>query len=97
MQVYIVYLGLTQHNDPYLTSNSHIQLLSSVFSRFSLVFTYFTYILELQHLFILLIILFSEEDAKRSMLYSYKHAFSGFSARLSSTQAASLASNEPKP
>ncbi|KAJ0021322.1 hypothetical protein Pint_31471 [Pistacia integerrima] len=66
--VYIVYLGLTQYNDPYLTSNSHIQLLSSVFS--------------------------SEQDAKRSMLYSYKHAFSGFSARLSSTQAASLAKIE---
>ncbi|KAK7822258.1 subtilisin-like protease sbt3.18 [Quercus suber] len=33
----------------------------------------------------------SEEDAKQSILYSYKHSFSGFSAKLNSTQATSLA------
>ncbi|KAK0605814.1 hypothetical protein LWI29_030979 [Acer saccharum] len=33
----------------------------------------------------------SEEDAKRSMLYSYKHSFSGFSAKINASQAASLA------
>ncbi|KAK1378948.1 subtilisin-like protease SBT3.18 [Heracleum sosnowskyi] len=34
------------------------------------------------------------EDAKQSMLYSYKHSFSGFSAKLNSTQANSLAEIE---
>ncbi|KAK6936972.1 Peptidase S8/S53 domain [Dillenia turbinata] len=38
----------------------------------------------------------SQEDAKQSMLYSYKHSFSGFSAKLNSTQATTLASNDPK-
>ncbi|KDP30627.1 hypothetical protein JCGZ_16192 [Jatropha curcas] len=33
----------------------------------------------------------SEEEAKKSMLYSYKHSFSGFSAKLNSTQAATIA------
>ncbi|KAG2671483.1 hypothetical protein I3760_14G138200 [Carya illinoinensis] len=36
----------------------------------------------------------SEEDAKQSMLYSYKHSFSGFSAKLNSTQATALAKME---
>ncbi|WCJ28790.1 Subtilisin-like protease SBT3.18 [Euphorbia peplus] len=32
----------------------------------------------------------SEEEAKQSLLYSYKHSFSGFSARLNSTQVTSI-------
>jgi hypothetical protein len=36
--------------------------------------------------------LYSKEDAKQAMLYSYKHRFSGFSAMLNSTQAKILAS-----
>ncbi|KAL8103926.1 subtilisin-like protease SBT3.18 isoform X2 [Apium graveolens] len=35
-----------------------------------------------------------EEDAKQSMLYSYKHSFSGFSAKLNTTQATSLSEIE---
>nr|GEW58073.1 subtilisin-like protease SBT3.18 [Tanacetum cinerariifolium] len=66
--VYIVYLGLNDIQDPILTSNYHLYLLSSVFS--------------------------SEEDARQSMLYSYKHSFSGFSAKINSTQAATLAGTE---
>ncbi|PON95646.1 Subtilase [Trema orientale] len=62
---YIVYLGRKCHDDPKLTSNHHLQLLTNVFA--------------------------SKEDAKQSMLYSYKHSFSGFSAILNSTQAAILA------
>ncbi|KAJ4824270.1 hypothetical protein Tsubulata_021239 [Turnera subulata] len=65
MQVYIVYLGLRQFHDPIITSESHIQLLSNVFS--------------------------SEEEAKQSLQYSYRHSFSGFSAELNSTQANTLA------
>ncbi|XP_058001631.1 subtilisin-like protease SBT3.18 isoform X2 [Hevea brasiliensis] len=33
----------------------------------------------------------SEEEAKQSLLYSYKHSFSGFSAMLNSTQAITIA------
>ncbi|KAF8398598.1 hypothetical protein HHK36_017529 [Tetracentron sinense] len=63
--VHIVYLGLNQVHDPLLTTKSHLQLLSNVFT--------------------------SEEDARQAMLYSYKHGFSGFSAKLNSTQATTLA------
>nr|XP_034893395.1 subtilisin-like protease SBT3.18 [Populus alba]TKR98193.1 subtilisin-like protease SBT3.5 isoform X2 [Populus alba] len=66
--VYVVYLGRSQFHDPLVTSKSHIQLLSNVFS--------------------------SEEEAKQSMLYSYKHGFSGFSAKLNSTQATILANTK---
>ena len=37
---------------------------------------------------------YSEEAAKQSILYHYKHSFSGFSVKLNQTQAATLASNE---
>ncbi|KAI3518652.1 hypothetical protein L1887_07459 [Cichorium endivia] len=66
--VYIVYLGLNNIQDPILTSNYHLQLLSNVFQ--------------------------SREDARQSMLYSYKHSFSGFSAKINTTQAATLAGME---
>ncbi|GLU19611.1 hypothetical protein SLE2022_358510 [Rubroshorea leprosula] len=68
VQVYIVYLGLSQSQDPIFTSKSHLQLLTNVFS--------------------------SKEEAKHSLLYSYKHSFSGFSAKLNSSQAATLANME---
>ncbi|KAF8395981.1 hypothetical protein HHK36_017592 [Tetracentron sinense] len=67
--VHIVYLGLSkQAHDPLLTTKSHLQLLSTVFT--------------------------SEEDANQAMLYSYKHGFSGFSAMLNFTQAATLSKME---
>ncbi|KAJ4970531.1 hypothetical protein NE237_003630 [Protea cynaroides] len=62
--VHIVYLGLSQVQDPILTTKSHVQVLSNVFA--------------------------SERAAKDALLYSYKHSFSGFSAMLNSTQAATL-------
>ncbi|KAJ4872978.1 Subtilisin-like serine endopeptidase family protein [Raphanus sativus] len=43
------------------------------------------------HLHLLSQVFTSKEDAERSMLYSYTYGFSGFSAKLNSTQAASLA------
>ncbi|XXG65283.1 hypothetical protein AAC387_Pa05g3030 [Persea americana] len=64
--VHIVYLGHNHAHDPLVTTEYHIQLLSTVFG--------------------------SEDDAKKAMLYSYKHSFSGFAARLNSTQATTLAS-----
>ncbi|KAF5207109.1 Subtilisin-like protease SBT3.18, partial [Thalictrum thalictroides] len=66
--VYIVYLGKSNDNDPVLTTQSHFQLLSKLFS--------------------------SEEEINEAMLYSYKHSFSGFSAMLNSTQAATLTNME---
>ncbi|XP_063938562.1 subtilisin-like protease SBT3.18 isoform X1 [Daucus carota subsp. sativus] len=42
------------------------------------------------HSQLLTIVFDSEADAKQSMLYSYKHSFSGFSAKLNSTQATRL-------
>ncbi|XP_076883684.1 subtilisin-like protease SBT3.18 [Bidens hawaiensis] len=66
--VYIVYLGITDVQDPILTSDYHLHILCGVFHRL--------------------------EDAKQSMVYSYKHGFSGFSAKINSTQAATLAGME---
>ncbi|KAA8542953.1 hypothetical protein F0562_024105 [Nyssa sinensis] len=43
------------------------------------------------HIGLLSYVFASEEEAKKSMLYSYKHSFSGFAAKLNTTQAATLA------
>ncbi|CAN6466275.1 unnamed protein product [Victoria cruziana] len=61
MQLYIVYLGERQHEDPRLVARSHHDLLTAVFG--------------------------SEKEAADSIIYSYKHGFSGFAARLTETQA----------
>lgn len=37
-------------------------------------------------------LLCSKEDAKTSLLYSYKHGFSGFAARMTKSQAEDIAS-----
>ncbi|KAG0461754.1 hypothetical protein HPP92_020230 [Vanilla planifolia] len=63
-QVYIVYMGEKQHEDPAVVTASHHRLLSA-------------------HLG-------STEEAVRSLVYSYRHAFSGFSARLTKSQAKKL-------
>ncbi|BBH04276.1 Subtilisin-like serine endopeptidase family protein [Prunus dulcis] len=44
------------------------------------------------HLQLLSKVFASEEDVRQCMLYSYKHSFSGFSAKLNSSQATTLAS-----
>ncbi|KAI3794856.1 hypothetical protein L1987_37496 [Smallanthus sonchifolius] len=46
------------------------------------------------HLNLLSSVFQRKEDAKQSMVYSYKHSFSGFSAKMNSTQAATLAEME---
>ncbi|KAF5748844.1 subtilisin-like protease SBT3.5 isoform X2 [Tripterygium wilfordii] len=48
----------------------------------------------LSHIQLLSSVFESEEDAKRSTVYSYKHTFSGFSAKINSTQASTLARME---
>ncbi|KAF3775745.1 hypothetical protein EJ110_NYTH49719 [Nymphaea thermarum] len=65
MQVYIVYLGERQHEDPQVVVNSHHDLLTTIFG--------------------------SKKEASDSILYSYKHGFSGFAARLTETQARAIA------
>ncbi|XP_008236858.1 PREDICTED: subtilisin-like protease SBT3.6 [Prunus mume] len=63
--VYIVYMGERQHEEPELVSESHHEILSYVFG--------------------------SKEAAKQSILYSYKHGFSGFAAVLTQSQAKLIA------
>ncbi|PQP99310.1 subtilisin-like protease SBT3.6 isoform X2 [Prunus yedoensis var. nudiflora] len=63
--VYIVYMGERQHEEPDLVSESHHEILSNVFG--------------------------SKEAAKQSILYSYKHGFSGFAAVLTQSQAKLIA------
>ncbi|KAK6247912.1 hypothetical protein QUC31_019477, partial [Theobroma cacao] len=46
------------------------------------------------HLQVLSDVFASEEDAKRCILYSYRNSFSGFSAKLNSSQATTLAKME---
>lgn len=63
--VYIVYMGARQHDEPELVSESHHEILSGFLG--------------------------SEEAAKESTLYSYKHGFSGFAAVLNHSQAKFIA------
>ncbi|XP_062079272.1 subtilisin-like protease SBT3.18 [Humulus lupulus] len=49
------------------------------------------FIISKRHLHLLSNVFSSEEEAKQSMIYSYKHSFSGFSAMLNSSQVAALA------
>ncbi|KAF3775744.1 Subtilisin-like protease [Nymphaea thermarum] len=65
IQVYIVYLGERQHEDPQVVASSHHDLLTVIFG--------------------------SKKEASDSILYSYKHGFSGFAARLTETQARAIA------
>ncbi|KAL6501553.1 hypothetical protein OROGR_026686 [Orobanche gracilis] len=62
--VYIVYLGETQHNDSELVKDSHHAMLTSLMG--------------------------SKQLALESMVYSYKHGFSGFAAKLTESQAQQL-------
>ncbi|RZC66538.1 hypothetical protein C5167_010225 [Papaver somniferum] len=64
--VHIVYMGeKKQHLEPKLIHESHLNILSTLFS--------------------------SEEEVKASLLYSYKHGFSGFAAVLTESQAQTIA------
>ncbi|KAK4421413.1 Subtilisin-like protease SBT3.4 [Sesamum alatum] len=62
--VYIVYLGERQHNDPKLVTDLHHDMLTNLMG--------------------------SKELAKESMVYSYRHGFSGFAAKLTASQAQQL-------
>ncbi|WOK95318.1 subtilisin-like protease SBT3.5 [Canna indica] len=64
-QLYIVYLGERQHEDPNLVTASHHDMLSSLLG--------------------------SKEEAVRSMVYSYRHSFSGFAAFLTDSHAQQIA------
>ncbi|XXG52982.1 hypothetical protein AAC387_Pa03g1165 [Persea americana] len=63
--LYIVYLGERQHDDPELVTASHKEMLSSLLG--------------------------SKEAALQSIVYNYKHGFSGFAATLTEPQARRLA------
>ena len=104
-QVYIVYLGLNQSHDPLLTSKHHHQLLSNVFEWYERLIRCpvkfevraFSVWSSLSFIPVFLWIFspsYSEEAAKQSILYHYKHSFSGFAAKLNENQANILASNE---
>ncbi|XP_043695404.1 subtilisin-like protease SBT3.9 [Telopea speciosissima] len=63
--VYIVYMGEKQHENPAIAVKSHHDMLATLLG--------------------------SKEAAKNSILYSYKHGFSGFAATLSDSQAKAVA------
>ncbi|XP_042501347.1 subtilisin-like protease SBT3.3 isoform X2 [Macadamia integrifolia] len=63
--VYIVYMGEKQHNNPATIVMSHHEMLAKLLG--------------------------SKEAAKNSILYSYKHGFSGFAASLTDSQAKVIA------
>ncbi|RVW89005.1 Subtilisin-like protease SBT3.6 [Vitis vinifera] len=60
-KIHIVYLGMRQHHDPELITNTHHEMLTTVLG--------------------------SKEASVDSMLYSYRHGFSGFAAKLTEAQA----------
>ncbi|CAN6243872.1 unnamed protein product [Urochloa humidicola] len=65
-ELYIVYMGEKQHDDPLVVTASHHDMLTSVLG--------------------------SKDEARKSILYSYKHGFSGFAARLTQSEAKTIAS-----
>uniref|UniRef100_A0A453NPC8 Subtilisin-like protease n=1 Tax=Aegilops tauschii subsp. strangulata TaxID=200361 RepID=A0A453NPC8_AEGTS len=64
-KLYIVYMGGKKHDDPSMVTESHHDVLTSVFG--------------------------SKDEAMKSIVYSYRHGFSGFAAMLTESQAATLA------
>ncbi|XP_052482733.1 subtilisin-like protease SBT3.9 isoform X3 [Gossypium raimondii] len=74
-QVYIVYMGERHTDEPNLLEDSHHQILSDILGSK-------TAMISIEH---------SKESAKESILYSYKHGFSGFAAVLSQSQAKLIA------
>ncbi|PIN02103.1 Tripeptidyl-peptidase II [Handroanthus impetiginosus] len=62
--VYIVYLGERQQNDPNLITDSHYDMLTTLMG--------------------------SKQLAVESIVYSYRHGFSGFAAKLTASQAQQL-------
>ncbi|RWW21665.1 hypothetical protein BHE74_00030767 [Ensete ventricosum] len=75
-KLYIVDLGERQYEDPHLVTASHHETLSSVLGSLVGWCT---------------LCCFSKEKALNSMVYSYKHCFSGFAATLTPSQARQLA------
>ncbi|KAM0935057.1 putative cucumisin [Dioscorea sansibarensis] len=69
-QLYIVYLGEKQHEDPKEVTATHHDMLTSLLG--------------------------SKEEAVSSVLYNYKHGFSGFAAMLSESQAKDIAGIWPE-
>ncbi|KAJ8770133.1 hypothetical protein K2173_011228 [Erythroxylum novogranatense] len=67
-------------------SNSHVYIVYLGLNHFS-----DPIITSMSHIQLLSTVFEGEEEAKQSMLYSYKYSFSGFAAKVSSVQAASLA------
>ncbi|MQM22368.1 hypothetical protein Taro_055419 [Colocasia esculenta] len=67
-QLYVIYMGEKQHDDPDLVTAIHHEALSTVLGRS-----------------------FSKDAALESMVYSYRHGFSGFAARLTHAQAKQVA------
>ncbi|OEL17890.1 Subtilisin-like protease SBT3.9, partial [Dichanthelium oligosanthes] len=63
-QLYIVYMGEKNHDDPSVVTASHHDVLTSLLG--------------------------SKEEALKSIVYSYKHGFSGFAAMLTEAQAEEL-------
>ncbi|EOA34423.1 hypothetical protein CARUB_v10021953mg [Capsella rubella] len=66
-QIYTVHLGMRQHDDPDLVTESHHDILGPLLG--------------------------SKEASRESMIYSYRHGFSGFAAKLTSSQARELSAH----
>ena len=88
-----MYLGEKQHDDPEFVSESHHQMLSSLLGRLkpSYLINYSTPLCIMLLLTMAFILCYSKVDAHESMVYSYRHGFSGFAAKLTESQAKKLA------
>lgn len=91
-QVHIVYLGGKQHDDPMLKTDSHHDMLASIVGRYGKLYLI---VVNQNHSDLLVfyssMLFCSKEIASELMVYSYKHGFSGFAAKLTESQAQKVA------
>jgi hypothetical protein len=105
LQLYIVYMGEKKHDDPSMVTASHHDVLASVLGRYDVpVVQAAMSASSSQHIcrkndcshsiaFDLVVHGNSTDENQKSIVYTYKHGFSGFAAMLTESQAKIIASN----
>uniref|UniRef100_A0A0E0P4S5 Subtilisin-like protease n=1 Tax=Oryza rufipogon TaxID=4529 RepID=A0A0E0P4S5_ORYRU len=97
-KLYVVYLGDKQHEDPEQTTASHHDMLTAILgrqeppSKSNYIYALISVtVQDIYTIYSCISNVYNKEEAHDSMIYSYKHGFSGFSAMLTESQAQEIA------